>query len=265
MYLLNFARSLALLVNGPRRQGSCSLISVEANLEAGREAGSRGDIVIVVDVLRFSSTVVVGLACEARSIIPVRTVQEARSLYKRDRELVLAGEREGIKPRGFHLGNSPTEFKQANLSGKTIVMTTSNGTVALESSKGAKSLLVGSFLNAAAVSTAASTLSRDARGISIILGSRRGEIFLEDFLCSGLLVSNLANKNHPMNDEAIAARLAWMSVRDDLEPVLLQAAHAVYLESIGYGEDVKFCSRKDIYNVVPYLKADRLLNLAQPR
>jgi phosphosulfolactate phosphohydrolase-like enzyme len=68
-----------------------------------------------------------------------------------------------------------------------------------------------------------------------------------------------------MNDEAIAARLAWMSVEHNLELVIGQAAHAVYLESIGYGEDVKFCSRRDVYDVVPYLKGNRLLNLAQAR
>jgi 2-phosphosulfolactate phosphatase len=238
------------------------LISVEANLEDGREASSRGDIVIVVDVLRFSSTAVVGLASGAEAIIPVKTIGEARRLYERNRKLVLAGEREGIKPKGFHLGNSPTEFERADLSGKTIIMTTSNGTAALESSKGAKSLFVGSFINARAVSAAASTFFTNEKGISIVLGSRRGEIFLEDFLCSGLLVSNLTDKTHQMNDEAIAARLAWMNVEHDLETFVRQASHAVYLGSIGYGEDVKFCSRRDVYDVVPYLKGNRLLNLA---
>jgi 2-phosphosulfolactate phosphatase len=237
------------------------LISVEANLEAGREASSRGDIVIVVDVLRFSSTAVVGLACGAESIIPVKTIREARRLYRRNRKLVLAGEREGAKPKGFHFGNSPTEFRKANLSGKTIVMTTSNGTRALESSKGAKWLLIGSFVNAGAVSAAASRLSKDGRGISIILASRHGKIFLEDFICSGLLVSNITPQLDQMSDEAIAARLAWMSVEHDLKRVVGQSSHAIYLERIGYREDVRFCLQRDVYDIVPNVKRSRIVRL----
>jgi len=235
------------------------LIRVETDLEGGREAGTRGDVVIVVDVLRFSSSVVVGLACGADAFIPVRTLAEARKLGKRNRRLILAGERNGVKPRGFHLGNSPTEFENANLKGKTIVITTTNGTAALESSRGARWLLVGSFINARAVSTAASRLSEDGNGISIILASRPGCIFLEDFLCTGMLVTNMADEDEKMNDEAIAARLAWASAENDFQEILMRSFHAVYLESIGYEQDVEFCLRKDVYDLVPHLKGDTIV------
>jgi len=205
--------------------------------------------------------VVVGLACGADAFIPVRTLAEARRLGKKNRRLILAGERKGVKPKGFHLGNSPTELKNANLTGKTIAITTTNGTAALESSAGARWLLVVSFINAGAVSAAASGLSEEEKGISIVLASRSGNIFLEDFLCAGLLVSSMADEDLQLNDAAMAARLAWKSAEDCFQEVLMLSSHATYLESIGYKQDVAFCLRRDVYDLVPYLKEDAIVRL----
>jgi len=237
------------------------LIRVETDLKGGREAKARGDIVVVVDVLRFSSAVIVGLACGADAFIPVGTLAEARRLGKRKRGLILAGERKGVQPEGFHLGNSPTELENANLTGKTIIITTTNGTAALKSSRGARWLLVGAFINARAVSAAASGLSKDEKGIAIILASRLGSIFLEDFLCAGLLVSNMADEDEQMNDAAIAAKLAWTSAEDHFQEVVMRSSHATYLEGLGYKKDVDFCLRKDVYDIVRHLGKDTIVKL----
>jgi len=236
------------------------LISVETDFETGREATSRGDAIIIVDVLRFSSSVVVGLARGAKAFIPVKTLAEARSLYKKNRRLILAGERGGVKPKGFHLGNSPREFERADLDGKYVVITTTNGTMALENSKGAKWLLVGSFINARAVSNVASRLTREGGNVTIVLASRKGRIFLEDFLCAGLLASNITDERRQMSDEAIAARLAWMGAERDLK-VMEKGSHATYLEGIGYGQDVAFCLQRDVYDLVPCVKGSKIVRL----
>jgi 2-phosphosulfolactate phosphatase len=238
-----------------------SLISVEPNLKAGLDASSRGDITIVVDVLRFSSSVVVGLAHGVTAITPVRTLKEARLLRKQNKGLILAGEREGLKLKGFQLGNSPSEFLRSDLDGKQIVMTTTNGTMALEYSKGSRWLLVGSFINARAVSEAASAISKKRKGISIILACRLGRFFLEDFLCAGLLVSNMTDRLTDMNDEAMAARLAWLGVKSDFRKVVRKSKHAVYLREIGYEKDVELCLQRDTYDLVPHLKKNKIIRL----
>ncbi|MBS7622863.1 2-phosphosulfolactate phosphatase [Candidatus Bathyarchaeota archaeon] len=214
---------------------------------------------MVVDVLRFSSSVVVALDRGAESIIPVKTLIQAKRLYNRDRRLILAGERGGERPGGFHLGNSPTELIRESLKGRTVVMTTTNGTAALEYSKGARWLLIGSFINAGAVSKKVLELSNDGGDILIVLASRSGRFFLEDFLCAGLLVSSVTGERDEMNDAAMAARLAWLTSSSDLEAAVKQSFHARYLKSIGYGEDVKFCLRRDVYDTVPLLRRNRIV------
>ncbi|MEM4251511.1 MAG: 2-phosphosulfolactate phosphatase [Candidatus Bathyarchaeia archaeon] len=223
------------------------------------KARCRKEVVVVVDVLRFSSSVVVALDKGAKSIIPVKTLVQAKRLYKRDCRIILAGERGGKMPKGFHLGNSPTELSRANLKDKTIVMTTTNGTAALEYSKGAKWVLIGSFLNSRAVCKRVLELSRDAADISIVLASRSGDFFLEDFVCAGLLVSIVSRERGEMNDVARAARLAWVTSSSDLETVVRVGSHAKYLESMGYGEDVDLCLSRDSYDVVPLLRRDRIV------
>jgi 2-phosphosulfolactate phosphatase len=220
-----------------------------------------GEIVVVVDVLRFSSSVIVALDRGAKSIIPVKTLVQAKRLYNRDRRLILAGERGGKRPKGFHLGNSPTELRRATLKDKTLVMTTTNGTAALEYLRGAKPLLIGSFINARAVSEKVPELSRDGTGISIVLASNAGGFFLEDLICAGLLVSSLTGRRGEMNDAARAARLAWLTSSSDLEAAVRESFHAKYLESIGYGEDVDFCLRRDAYDVLPLLRRNRIVRL----
>ncbi|MGQ9542783.1 MAG: 2-phosphosulfolactate phosphatase [Candidatus Bathyarchaeia archaeon] len=236
------------------------MISLETSYKYASRARLRGDIIIVVDVLRFSSSVVVGLAHGVEAFIPVKTLREARSLYRRDSSLILAGERHGFKPKDFHIGNSPRDFELAKLEGKRVVITTTNGTMALQYAKGSKWILVGSFLNAKAVSTVASRLLKNG-GVSIVLASRNGMLFIEDFLCGGLLASNLSVELGEMDDEAMAAKLAWIAAEHQLEGVVRRGLHATYLEGIGYGEDVAFCLRRDVYDIVPFMKDGEIVSL----
>ena len=104
-----------------------------------------GVTAVVFDVLRATSSMITGLASGAEAFIPVRTVEEARKLKLNDSDLLLAGERDGLPPEGFDLGNSPEEFEQ--IKGRRVVMTTTNGTVAIQAMKAAAKVLIGSLLN----------------------------------------------------------------------------------------------------------------------
>jgi 2-phosphosulfolactate phosphatase len=236
------------------------LIRVETDPKSGLKGSLRGDILIIIDVLRFSSSIVTGLAAGVKQFIPVATLNEARQRHKKNSNYLLAGERRGLKPKDFHFGNSPLEYNKSNLKGKTIVISTTNGTKTIEYCKNSKCLLIASFLNAQAVSTyIVDYLSRE-ENVSIILASKGNTIFLEDFVCAGLLVSNIINliSNQHLNDDAILAKLVWNSAKDKLEKIILQGHHASYLQKIGFEEDVKFCIKRDIYDIIPIVEGNRI-------
>ncbi|PYJ04242.1 MAG: 2-phosphosulfolactate phosphatase, partial [Verrucomicrobia bacterium] len=111
-------------------------------------------VCVVFDVLRASSTMVTALVNGAAGIIPVGEIAEALAIRRWEPEAVLAGERDGLRIQpersggvAFDLGNSPREFTRDKVGGKTIVMTTTNGTRALRACAQARRVLVGSFLN----------------------------------------------------------------------------------------------------------------------
>jgi 2-phosphosulfolactate phosphatase len=198
------------------------------------------DVAIMVDVLRASTTITVALD-NFNEVIAVKDKNKAIKLAKAH-NATLAGEREGATIAGFDTGNSPVEIK--NFSGNTLVLTTSNGTRILEGMK-AKSL-VGSFVNAKSVANTASKIADDH--IEIVMAGVRGRFAIEDFLGAGEIISNL--KNFELDEMAQAAYLAS---RDELmvNKAVSNSLSARGLKKLGFIDDIDFCIKKDIYNVVP--------------
>ena len=154
------------------------LVSLEFSAKDALKAVQRGDAVIVIDVLRCYSTIVTALAKGAEGVIPTKTVNEARGLHKKHSELILAGEKGGIKPRGFDLGNSPLEFSPQAIGGKRIIFTTTSGTKAIVLSQKTRWVLIGALLNAEAVAKAALKIAEKEKvGISLVLSGREGKHF----------------------------------------------------------------------------------------
>ena len=219
------------------------------------KAVQRGDVIIVIDVLRCSSTIVTALANAAEGVIPTKTVKEARAFHKKHPEFILAGERGGIKLKGFDLGNSPLEFSPQKVKGKHIILTTTSGSKAIISSKKAKHVLTGAFLNAEATAKAASKIAeREETGISLISSGTRGHFSLEDFICAGAIAEGLSADNVEYSDAVSAALLAFQQARKSLERVIQSGHHARYLISQGFEEDVKFCCQLNVFKIVPFLK-----------
>ncbi len=226
------------------------------------KAVQRGDVIIVIDVLRCSSTIIVALTNGAKGIIPIETVEEARGHRQDHLDFILAGERKGLKPEGFDLGNSPLEFSHEKVSRKHIVLTTTSGTRAISKSKGAKWVLIGAFLNAEAVADAALKLSgKEHAGISFVLAGKKGSFSLEDFLCAGAIANYFPADRVEFSDGASAAVLAFKQAQISLEEAVQRGGHAQYLERRGLGEDVKFCSRMNVLMVVPVLKEGKIVPL----
>ncbi|WP_127586046.1 2-phosphosulfolactate phosphatase [Paenibacillus koleovorans] len=208
--------------------------------------------VIVIDVLRATSTIVTALAHGASGIVPVETVQQAKQQQEPDDWL--GGERFCKKIAGFHLGNSPLEFQGPDVAGRRIILTTTNGTRAIQKSLRAESVLAGSLLNVEAAARRAAELRRE---IAIVCSGTQDEFCLEDGLCAGALVEELVRKTGAeqleVNDFGLAMRQAYLSCHDDLPTALLASASGRKLCKLGNRDDVLYCAQLNRHPIVPQL------------
>jgi 2-phosphosulfolactate phosphatase len=224
------------------------------------DAEAKGKTVVVVDVLRASSTIV--QACEngVARIIPVATVEEAAKLLstlERKRTL-LGGEREGLPIDGFDLGNSPLEYTKQVVKGKTLIFTTSNGTAAITKSASAREIVLGCFLNLSAVVT--HVVSSRAKKVAVLCAGNLGRLSLEDFVCGGHVVDRIVDGTRAstvLNDGAVAAR-ALANALGDVGEAVRNSSHGLRLAELGFEDDLEFCSRVDNYVTVPIVEDGRI-------
>lgn len=210
-------------------------------------------IAIVIDVLRAASSIATALANGCNEIIPVAEAQEAFSFAEQFPRalLLLAGERHGRRIEGFDLGNSPKEFKPETVAGKTIVMTTTNGTRALLWCEGAEKIYILSLLNLRSITQSLRNCDKD---IVIVCSGQDGEESLEDTVCAGLLIEKLCDlvPDHvQLTDTAQAARLLAQTHKVDLAAMLQQSPHGKVLKHIGFADDLEICSRVNALDVTP--------------
>lgn len=224
--------------------------------------------VIVIDVLRATSTMLTALANGCRTIVPVETVNQAKSLQGDGEQL--GGERFCKKIPGFDFGNSPLEYTPELVAGKTIIMTTTNGTRAIQKTSKASHILIGSMLNAAACARQAAKLADD---IVIVCAGAQDVFALEDGLCAGLLTDellrlhaagavrgSLAEPNVPahVDDFGLAMLQAYRHVQDRLLDVMLSCAGGKRLSKIGFHDDVIYCAQTNMLDLVPVVRQGRL-------
>jgi 2-phosphosulfolactate phosphatase len=218
------------------------------------EFGPAGRVCVVVDVLRFSSSVVTMFHRGLDAAILARSLTEARRIARRESAL-LCGERSGLAPAGFDYGNSPAQFARLDLSGRRAVCTTSNGTAAVARAAGAEAVFVGSLLNCRATAVRALREARKRRaGIAILCAGEQGgaRFSLEDAFCAGALVESLGEACQ-LGDSARAALLVYKSYRRSGGRALRQSAHGAALIALGFERDVAFCARRNLFDVVPRL------------
>ena len=218
-----------------------------------------GKTVVVVDILRASTTIAVALANGAEGIVPVLTPEEARDRRTgRLAHALLGGEREGVRLDGFDLGNSPLEYTPERVRGKTILFTTTNGTRAIRAAATAERLFVGAFVNLDAVGAA---LEGDDLDVLIVCAGTERRFTLEDALFAGACVARLRDRFGERSDAAIAAEALWTRFRDDLPGALASCRHGGRLVRKGFADDVVFCATVGTADVLPRY-ADGSIRLA---
>jgi 2-phosphosulfolactate phosphatase len=215
-----------------------------------------GVTAVVFDVLRATSSMITGLASGVEAIIPVRTVAEARKLKLDNSDLLLAGERDGLPLEGFDLGNSPEEFEQ--IKGRRVVMTTTNGTVAIQAMKVAAKVLIGSLLN---IDALADYLFRHRpRSLLLVCAGTGEEFSLEDAIGAGALVARLPDEEG-ISDSAIFVRSLYERVGDDVLEWLRQTQNGKHLRKIGKDADIRRCAQLSVFDVVGYFEDESIVRL----
>jgi len=221
-------------------------------------------VCVVFDVLRATSSMVTALANGAAAIIPVTKISEALALRGDNPNLLLAGERDGVRIPGdltgsipFDLGNSPREFTSEKVHGRVIAMTTTNGTRALRASERAWSVLICSFLNLRATSD---LLQRERPGQLLLVCSGTFEqAAYEDVLGAGALC-NLLRPNYAadaFSDSAQIARRLYLIERADLIGAMSRSRNGRrLLANPELAEDVAFCLQRDEFRIVAELGSD---------
>lgn len=211
-----------------------------------------GTNAIVIDMLRATSVITTALYNGAREAIPVLTIDEAFKMKDREKDVVLGGERKGIKIEGFDAGNSPLEFTPDFIGGKTLVITTSNGTRAINGCRNAKNIFIGSMLNGPA---AADKAASDSVDISIACAGTQGKFSLDDFICAGYIIDEILKiRKYDLSDISFLSHHIYLENRDDVEGFISNASHFNYLLSIGAYEDIKYCCRKAVTDAVPVFR-----------
>jgi 2-phosphosulfolactate phosphatase len=226
-----------------------------------KEEQFANSIVIMIDVLRASSTIANALLHNAKEIIPVESTEKAVELYsKLSRETrLLAGERNGVKPAGFELGNSPLEFNTDTIKGKTIILTTTNGTKLYQKAKKARIKIIGSFVNSdSVINYIDKLLLQDVSNevsIQFLCAGSHGQFSYEDTLCAGFFIYKLIQlrSDLELSDASHAAKSLYLQFSENLKDFLKTKEHPSFLKSIGLGDDIDFCLELNKCPVVPVI------------
>ncbi|MBW7465472.1 2-phosphosulfolactate phosphatase [Pontibacter aydingkolensis] len=216
----------------------------------------KGKAVVAVDILRATSTMVTAFAHGATDIFPVMKLEECQAYAAKG--CLIAAERDGVKAEGFDLGNSPFAYMNGNVQGRTIAITTTNGTRAIHLSMEADEIIVGSFLNLQAVANHLQELQLD---VLIVCAGWKGKFNLEDTLYAGALVERLQQAFSFENDATLASLYLYQTAKQDLVTFLRQSSHVRRLENLEIHKDIEFCLQHDKFGVLPVWQQDRLVDI----
>jgi 2-phosphosulfolactate phosphatase len=228
-----------------------------------------GRLVAVVDVLRASTSIAAALGNDARTIIPLEGADEVivRSKDFTRSQIILAGEQKMLPIPGFDLGNSPQAFTRDAVEGKTILITTTNGTRALLGVQGARDIVIASYVNFTAVLTMMKIAAGSNTDIAIVCASEEGSFTLEDAACAGRYVRAIPKRadSVQVNDAASASVLIEKKYGDNIAKVFKESTHGQALEEAGLGDDLAACAKVDAYPVVPIYQDRQITKLGPDR
>lgn len=216
------------------------------------------DLVVVLDVLRATSAICTAIEHGVKEIIPVATVEEARELQAKG--YIAAAERGGQIVEGFDLGNSPYSYMDPQLKGKSVVLTTTNGTKAIDMARSKETVVVGALNNLNAL---CDWLIQQERDILVLGSGWKDKFNLEDTICGGAIADQClaSGKFYADEDSTVAAKFIFRSSRDNMFAFLKASSHRRRLRALNLNEDVKYCLTPNNCTAIPVLKNGSLVQL----
>jgi len=221
----------------------------------------KNSIVVIIDVLRATSTICTALYNGAAKIIPVASVEECVNIG-RQIGAITAGERDGKIAEGLEYGNSPFEYPREFIAGKTLVLTTTNGTKLLHMAldRGAGQIITGSFPNLSSVCDYLITQNQN-----VVLGCAawKDRINLEDMLFAGAVISRVKDHFSINCDASQTAETVYQDAHQDLFGFMQAKNASHYHRLMGYGleKDIRYCLTPDVANVLPLYENGKLIVL----
>lgn len=234
--------------------------------QVGEDYLKEDTTVVVIDVLRATTTICHALAAGCLSLIPVSDLGEATGFVEslgRD-NCLLGGEKNGQKIAGFDFGNSPAEYTAAKVRHHNVVFLTTNGSRIISRFRPASRVLIVSFAN---MSRVVEFLVKQGGQVAICCSGNKDQFCLEDSVCAGMLVSRLVER-HPearLNDAARVGQVLAAQYADNLVGCFLEASHGRHLQSIGFESDLALCANIDSLDVLPFYINERITLSPEPK
>lgn len=215
-----------------------------------------GTVTVIIDVFRATSTIAAALHNGAKRVIPVADVDECIRIGEDTTNSITAGERNGQIAPGLQYGNSPSEYPRAFIAGKTLVLTTTNGTRLLHMVQGADTIISGAFLN---LSTVCDYLIAAGKPILLGCAAWKDRFNLEDTLFAGAVINRIREHFHIECDSARAAATLEAQTDGRYLDYLKDSSHYHRLAAYGLEDDLAYCSTPDLHPVVPVLRGAELV------
>lgn len=217
----------------------------------------KNSIVVVIDILRATSSIVYGIDNGAKAIIPVAQVEDCLNYI--DKGYLLAAERNGEVVEGYDFGNSPFSYTTEKVAGKTVVLTTTNGTKALHLARTRASMVViGAFLN---LQSLCDWLKSQDKDVLLLCAGWKDQFNLEDTIFAGAVVHQLRSSFTDFDDAGVAAEDLYALAKDNLRAYVGKSAHSHRMMALNIEDDINFCLQLDICDAIPVLVGDELIAL----
>lgn len=215
-------------------------------------------IVVIIDILRATSAICTAFEHGAEKIIPVASVEEAREW--KSKGFLTGAERDAIPLPGFDFGNSPFSYMGDAVKGKTIVITTTNGTQAIEAAKDAYKVVIGSFLNISALSN---WLLSEKRNVLLLCSGWKNKFNLEDALFAGAMTESLTalTDDFKLGDACLALKYLYQQAHTEPYKFLSRSSHKERLARLNLKKDIRYCLTPDQTTVIPVLMNGELVKL----
>ena len=215
------------------------------------------EVVVVIDVLRATSAICTAIENGVEGIIPVSTVEDAKAYL--DKGYIAAAERDGKIVEGFSLGNSPYSYMEEHLKGKTVVLTTTNGTKAIKIAEHKETVVIGSLNNLDAL---VSWIVDRGENTLLLASGWKDKFNLEDTVYAGAIIDGvlLSKKFRSNEDSSVAAMFLSKSARDNQFAFLKSSSHRIRLRNLNLNADVKYCLTPNNLSAIPILKDGVLIS-----